>query len=120
MPRIEHGATTHHVPGVYDYFRRVALAQAARPDPRTVTGDEELERPGPKRDKAIRANVRNQPRRQRCSLDVDKLDACEPVEIPHWYFGGGDSGPDCGPTWQEWPSVATYVMTADDFVMPLR
>ena len=117
MPRIEHGATSHHVPGVYEHFRRRALAQAARPDPRVVVSGLE---PGPKLDKAIRDNLRNQPRRQRTALDVDKLDAYEPVEIPFWYFGGGNSGPDCGPTWQEWPSVATYVMTADDFVMPLR
>ena len=104
-------ADGHRIPGVYKRIRDKELAAAAKPDPRAVFGLE-----GAEREAAAASNLRTQPRQQRCVLDVDALDAYEPVTVPRWYLGG-HSFPEAR-DWPEYrdPDLKGYTVTADDRV----
>ncbi len=104
-------ADGHRIPGVYKRIRDKELAAAAKPDPRAVFGLE-----GAEREAAAASNLRTQPRQQRCVLDVDALDAYEPVTVARWYLGG-HSFPEAR-DWPEYrdPDPKGYTVTADDRV----
>jgi hypothetical protein len=104
----------HHVPGSYVSERAKTLAQAAQPDPRVWVGIE-----GPALDAAIEENLRTQPRQQRVTLDVDALEAWEPVKLPKWWLGGHDY-----PRARDWPqyhdpAVVGWLMYPDDRIIPI-
>ncbi|MDT5071298.1 MAG: hypothetical protein QOH82_618 [Mycobacterium sp.] len=104
----------HHLPGVYKRIRDKELAATAKPDPRAVFGRE-----GAEREAAAASNLRTQPRQQRCVLDVDALEAHEPVTVPRWYLGG-HSFPEARdlPEHRD-PNLKGYTVTADDRVTPI-
>ena len=107
-------ADGHHLPGVYEHLRDEELKRAATPDLRAVFGLE-----GEEREAAAASNLRTQPRQQRCVLDVDALDAYEPVTVPRWCVGG-HSFPEAR-DWPEYrdPDLKGYVVTPDDRVTPI-
>jgi hypothetical protein len=108
-------AEGHRIPGLYERLRDKGLAAAAKPDPRAYVHLE----PEPERDAAIAENLRTQQRQDRCVLDVDPLDAYEPVTAPKWYLGG-HSFPEAR-DWPEYrdPYLTGYVATPDDRVTPI-
>jgi hypothetical protein len=113
--KLDPTAEGHRIPGLYERLRDKELAAAAKPDPRVYVHLE----PGPERDAAIASNLRTQPRQDRCVLDVDALDAYEPVTVPRWCVGG-HSFPEAR-DWPEYrdPNLKGYTVTADLRVTPI-
>ena len=70
---------------------------------------------GPERDAAITENLRSQPRQQRCVLDVDALEAWQPVRVPHSFFGG-NSFPEA--TSIPWIHECDEILVTADDVRP--
>ena len=111
--------TARRLPGIYAAMLEADRKAAAEPDPRLFLVADEASRA--RQIEAERADLGVHPerRRRKCVMDINALEAGEPVLIPKWLLGGA-KWPQAR-SWPEFrdPEVTMYMMYPDDHLVPM-
>ena len=113
------GGATRRLPGIYQAMLAAGRKTAADPDPRLFLVADEASRA--RQIEVERADLGAHPerRRRKTVLDIDALEAGQPVLIPKWLLGGAK-----WPQARSWPEfrdleVTMYMMHPDDHLVPM-
>ncbi len=120
MPQADGYGPRRSIPGLYRSLRDRAVRAASEPDPRVMLLDDGGQRRRLIEADRIEAALEPARRRAKTWLDLDGLEAGQPVEVPKWMLGGNR-----WPQPKLWPegrdrTVTGWLVQPDDRVQALR